>query len=105
MIAGGHHATAMPELTLKKIPGLDHVAAGEAEYIMMALTDGQNPARIPGLFSRHSVISPSVHEQIKNLDGLPLPDFEIFDMDYYTKLNRFTINSLYLKTASILIRT
>src|SRR4030042_3198126 len=52
IIAGGHHATAMPEHTLKKIPGIDFVAAGEGEYTMLSLADGKAPCSIPGLFPR-----------------------------------------------------
>lgn len=102
IIAGGHHATAMPEQCLEKIPGLDHAATGEAEYTMLSLAEGEDPSGIPGLFSRDLNNSDSIPAHIKNLDDLPFPDYGIFDMNYYTEANNSTIKSFYLRTACIL---
>ena len=102
LIAGGHHATAMPEYTLKKIPGLDYVATGEGEYTMLSLANGKDPVKIPGLFSKEHG-SPSIQfAQVKDLDELPQPDYRIFNMDYYTHANSYTIKGFYLKVVSVL---
>jgi len=103
IIAGGHHATAMPEHTLKKIPGIDFVAAGEGEYTMLSLADGKDPCSIPGLFPRDTGNSSFQFAQTSNLDELPQPDYEIFDMDYYTRANSYTIKGIYLRVAPILV--
>ena len=68
IIAGGHHATAIPEETLNKIDGLDYIAVGEAEYTMLSLAEGKDPSNIPGLFNRNSdnFSFPGAH--IRNLD-------------------------------------
>ncbi len=102
IIAGGHHASAMPEETLKKIPGLDYVAVGEAEYTMQSIAEGKNPSSIPGLFFRNSKDPDFLSTHIRNLDDLPFPDYKVFDMDYYTEANNTTVKSFYLKTACIL---
>ncbi len=102
IIAGGHHATAMPEQCLDKMPGLDHAAAGEAEYTLLSLAQGKDPSRIPGLFSRGFDNSDFIHAHIKDLDDLPFPDYGIFDMDYYTRASTGTIKSFYLRTACVL---
>lgn len=102
IVAGGHHATAMPLHTLKKIPGLDYVLAGEAEYSMLSLANGKNPSDIPGLFSINKDISNFKQAQISELDKLPIPDYEIFDMNYYTQANRYTLRGFFLKTACII---
>ena len=102
IIAGGHHATAMPKETLKKIPGLNYVAVGESEYTMLSLAEGEKPSGIPGLFYRNSDNSSFPDAHIRNLDDLPFPDYGIFDMDYYTGANHNTIKSFYLKSACIL---
>ena len=52
LVAGGHHATAMPEATLLKIPGLDGVVEGEGEIVLRKLAAGRDPAAIPGLWWR-----------------------------------------------------
>ena len=102
VIAGGHHATAMPEETLKKIPGLDYIAVGEAEYTMLSIAEGKDPSNIPGLFFRNSNNSSFLGAHIRNLDDLPFPDYKIFDMDYYTEANHNTIKSYYLRSACVL---
>ena len=102
IIAGGHHATAMPEHTLKKIPGIDFIAAGEGEYTILSLADGKDPCSIPGLFTRNTDNSSFRLARIKNLDELPQPDYKIFDMNYYSKVNSYTIKGFYLRTASVL---
>ena len=102
VIAGGHHTTAMPQYTLKKIPGIDFVAAGEGEYTMLSLAEGKDPCSIPGLFSRDTGNPPFRFAQVSNLDELPQPDYKIFDMNYYTQANRYTIKGFHLRVAPIL---
>jgi len=102
IIAGGHHATAMPELTLKRISGLDFVVTGEAEYTTLSLANGNKPSNIPGLFSRYTDASTFLNSRIKNLDELPFPEYEIFDMEYYSQSNRSTLRGFYLRTACVI---
>jgi len=96
MIAGGHHATALPELTLSRIKGLSGVISGEGEIAMAKLAAGQTPETIPGIWWRrndHFVHTPA--EQINDLDQLPLPALDLVDMDFYTKRSVYSINGCY----------
>ena len=102
IVAGGHHATALPAVTLEKIPGIDYIIAGEAEYSLRALADGVSPCQIPGVFSRDTNPDKFINAQINNLDDLPMPDYSVFDMSYYTEANHYTIRNNYLKVAEVL---
>lgn len=87
MVAGGYHATALPELTLEKIPALDGVLTGEGEHALTHLANGNAPRTIPGLWWRaQGRISPpaSPSVQIANLDELELPALDLMDMPLYT---------------------
>lgn len=103
IIAGGHHATAMPELTLKKIPGLDGLIQGEGELVLTALAGGKKPSSLPGVWWKDgNNITGSSPTQIKNLDSLPIPSLDLLDMDYYTTPGRLAIKSHHLSVASII---
>ncbi|MBN1623402.1 MAG: B12-binding domain-containing radical SAM protein [Clostridia bacterium] len=102
IIAGGHHATAMPMEILSKIPGLDFVIAGEGELSLSELADGLQPEIIPGVFTRTTDPKVFINSRIDDLDSLPYPDYSVFDMDFYTKANANTIRGHYLKTADVL---
>lgn len=102
IIAGGHHATALPEETLRNLPGVDYIAAGEGEISLLSLANGENPETIPGIFTRNTIPSQFTNAKIAKLDDLPIPKYDIFDMHYYTKANYSTIRGYYLKTAEIL---
>jgi anaerobic magnesium-protoporphyrin IX monomethyl ester cyclase len=102
MVAGGHHATALPGVTLEKIPGLDYAAVGEAEHTMRDLAGGKDPETIPGIISRTTDPNKINDVHIKYLDDLPSPDYGIFDMNYYMSANHHTIKGFYLRTACVL---
>ncbi len=102
IIAGGYQATAMPGLMLQKIPGLDYIAAGEGEYTMLSLADGADPSSIPGLFLKNTNDSNFLGVHIKNLDDLPIPDYDLFDMDHYAGANPTTFKGFYIKSSNIL---
>ncbi|MDZ7836933.1 MAG: hypothetical protein U5N58_02725 [Actinomycetota bacterium] len=89
--------------SLNKIPGLDYVAVGEAEYSLLALANNQDPASIDGIFTRCSNSSNFPRSTIKNIDDLPLPDYSIFDMEYYTRANTATIKRILLKISLYII--
>jgi len=103
IIAGGHHATALPELTLTKIPELDGVIQGEGENAIRRLASGENPLTIGGVWWREgNKISGSPPVQIDDLDNLPFPDMSLLDMDFYTRPSRTAIRAHYLSVASII---
>lgn len=84
LIAGGPHATVLPEDTLART-GADLVYSGEAEMAWARLLDGEDPSRIPG-FSM--IRDGKLHRApglllTEDLDTLPLPDRSVFDMEKY----------------------
>jgi radical SAM superfamily enzyme YgiQ (UPF0313 family) len=104
VIAGGHHATVVPELTLRKIPGLNGLVQGEGELAMTLLANGVNPAAVPGVWWRkenNGLVNTSP-EQIKDLDSLPFPQFDLLDMAFYTRPTLSTVRGYYLSTVSLL---
>jgi radical SAM superfamily enzyme YgiQ (UPF0313 family) len=104
VIAGGHHATVMPELTLRKIPGLSGLVQGEGELAMPLLVNGANPAAVPGVWWREESggVVNSTPEQIKDLDRLPFPAFDLLDMSFYTRPTLSCVRGYYLSTVSLL---
>ncbi|MGA7875418.1 MAG: radical SAM protein, partial [Desulfoferrobacter sp.] len=103
IVAGGHHANALPELTLQKIKGLTGAIQGEGEPALLALADGQSPSQIPGLWWRNGdSISHNPPQQISNLDSLPFPAYHLLDMSFYTRSNVLTFRGRYLSSISML---
>ncbi len=104
LIAGGHHATALPELTLQKIPGLNGAVAGEGEHVIARLAKGNDPVTIPGLWWRKNggIVCGPPPEQIKDLDRLPLPALDLLDMSFYTRPGLRGVRGYYLSTGSML---
>jgi radical SAM superfamily enzyme YgiQ (UPF0313 family) len=112
ILAGGHHATAMPHLTLEKIPGLDGVGIGEGEESLLALAEGNPPDEITGLLWRQNChlnqdrenleLTKPVAGRIKNLDSLPFPDFSLFDTAFYTRRTSSIIRGFYMSTLTML---
>lgn len=104
MVAGGHHATALPEITLLKIPGLDGTVEAEGEITLTKLAKGEDPATIPGLWwrKRGGAIVHTPPQTIQNLDDLPFPALDLLDMAFYTRPGRHAIRGHYLSSVSIL---
>ena len=104
LIAGGYHATALPELTLYKMPGLNGVITGEGEYALPRIANGQSPTDIPGLWWRdgEKIQAPCAPaEQIENLDDLGLPALDLMDMAYYSQRTNGVIRGHNLRAATL----
>ena len=104
LAAGGHHATALPELTLQKIQELDLVFAGEGEESLCMIADGKPPAEVPGVAWRagEGKTGYSQPKQIEDLDALPFPDLDLLDMRFYLRPGTQSIRGHYLSTISII---
>ena len=88
VIAGGHHATFVPEELLTS--GFDVVVLGEADYTVMELMEaleGKKQLRdVRGLAykDREGVVRRTPPRPlIKNLDDLPLPAYDLIDREKY----------------------
>jgi len=84
-VLGAAHPTIMPEQTLKEIPELDFIIRGEGEKslpeLVSALKAAGDFSEIPGLGFRRNgelVLNPPAEEPL-NLDGLPVPDRDLFE--------------------------
>lgn len=74
-IAGGPHATALPE---ESNQDFDVVIMGEAEQAMLSLVESvSNGVRPKGI---------QISRPINDLDELPFPDFELVDLDSYHRI-------------------
>lgn len=103
LLAGGHHVTALPELTLQRIPELNVVIQGEGELILPRLAAGENPSSIAGVWWRKgNDITGSPPEQITELDALPIPDNDLLDMPFYLQPGRHAIRGQQLRVASVI---
>ena len=112
MLAGGHHATALPRMTLEKIPELDGVVIGEGEEPLLALAEGTKHDEIDGVLWRvngettadketHGALELSL-VRVSELDTLPFPDFSLFDTAFYTHRTSSVIRGFHLSTLSML---
>ncbi len=84
LMIGGPHATVLPVETLET-SGADIVYSGEGEIAFKKLIDGTDPETIPGacfMKNGEAVLIPG-KLLVEDLDSLPMPDRDIFDMDKY----------------------
>lgn len=105
MVAGGYHATGLPELTLHKIPALDAVFTGEGEIALTRFASGQALRDIPGVWWRdEGQIQPPAapSAQIANLDDLAQPALDLMDMPFYTERTSGVIRWHKLKAATLI---
>ena len=104
IITGGYHATALPELTLQKIPYLNGLITGEGEHSLPRIANGELPKDIPGLWWRNDeeIQAPSAPaQQIENLDSLGLPALDLMDMEYYSQRTNGVIRGHNLRAATL----
>lgn len=89
---GGHGPAAAPEYFLRKT-GADAVGIGEGEITFVELLDafaGKRPlASVDGIAfidENGSYVRTKPRELIQNIDTIPMPAYDLFDMTYYTML-------------------
>jgi anaerobic magnesium-protoporphyrin IX monomethyl ester cyclase len=104
IIAGGHHVTALPEITLNRIPGLSGVVIGEGELPMARMAKGEDPGIIPGFRWETNGVTIGNLPPAKNqdLDELPFPAMDLLDMAYYTQPTVNTIRGHFLSSVCVL---
>jgi radical SAM superfamily enzyme YgiQ (UPF0313 family) len=105
VVAGGPHATALPEPLLQECPGIDVAVLGEGEIALRELAEGGPGPSVQGIVFRADggVIRTPDRPPVKDLDTLGPPAYDLFDMDYYVSPGRFLIR--WLKLAATNIRT
>ncbi len=97
-VLGGPHLTIMPFESLEppRDRFVDYVFKGEAEYSLLelvtALEAGREPGVIPGIHFRHGdeIVASPESPMIPDLDALPFPAHDLFQIDRYTNLQPLT---------------
>lgn len=89
IVAGGAHPTAMPRETLMESQ-LDAVVLSEADYSFSDICDGESLADIPGVAYRSGddVIFTGMRPPIEDLDTLPMPAWDLYDLQEYKRISR-----------------
>ena len=107
IVCGGEHFTAVPELSMDQAP-IDFLVLGEGEEtavaLFRALDVGLDWSIIPGIAFRTPDGKPQKNprrDRIKNVDELPWPAWEYFDIEAYSS-NRLVSGIYYGKTVPIL---
>jgi len=88
IVAGGPHVTAFKGTVLEECKGIDFGVVGEGEYTLLEILNGTPSNEIPGLIHRQNgeVVFNGVRDYIFNLDELPFPRYEKFNLDDYKPL-------------------
>ncbi len=96
LILGGPHVTALPEATLKQFPEVDIVVRGEGELTMPEIVAGCPLTEVLGITWRKDgeVISNPARPLITDLDALPFPSRNLFDMEFYLQPDNIVIRGL-----------
>ncbi len=84
IVYGGPHATALPEESLRETE-VDIVVSSEGEITMSEIVDGKPLADIKGIYYKDNgnVRSTPPRELIKDIDTLPFPALDLYDVTRY----------------------
>ncbi|HME54228.1 MAG TPA: radical SAM protein [Candidatus Lokiarchaeia archaeon] len=91
LVGGGPHASALPEQTLKGSL-LDIVVVGEGDYTFPEIIDDVPMEDIQGIFYKDQgeIIQNPPRPLIENLDTLPFPAWELYDLTRYKTTRSIT---------------
>jgi radical SAM superfamily enzyme YgiQ (UPF0313 family) len=83
LAAAGFYPTVAPDATLN-LTGADFVIRGEPEGVVIDIASGKNPSDIAGVsYLRSGRIVSNPDRSPVDLASLPVPAFELFDLDRY----------------------
>jgi len=96
IVAGGEHASALPELVLRE-SAVDYCVLGEGEEtiveLLACLEHGGDPAAVAGIAWRDAagtVRRNPRRQRIRNVDDISQPAWDLFDVHAYAR-NRFSM--------------
>lgn len=84
-IGGGPHCSALPEKSIEEA-NLNAVCVGEGDFTLAQIADGVALKEISGLVYRNdngTIQRNPQRDWIKNLDDLPMPAWDLFDIEEY----------------------
>lgn len=93
-IAGGPHATALPEHTLKECESMDYLVIGEGERTLIGLLHSiqnqSDPSEVKGIYFRRNneIIRNKAESLINNLDEIPFPAYDLIEKHGYEYYRR-----------------
>jgi hypothetical protein len=96
IVAGGVHATNYTNGLLADA-NIDFVFRGEAEIALsefMRQFGNGGPVKVPGVYSAEDSIPEAplgLCEFVQDLDEIPFPDWDLIDMDMYSRISYMTI--------------
>lgn len=87
IVAGGPHISTIKNKVLEECPAIDFAIMQEGEMPLLLLCEGKELADIPGLLYRDNngyiASNPFIFNQEVDLDKLPFPRYENFELDKY----------------------
>jgi anaerobic magnesium-protoporphyrin IX monomethyl ester cyclase len=89
IIAGGEHITALSEYSLRDCISLDYAALGEGEETIVEfckqIEKGKSPNQVDGIcfLKDGQFVKNSPRKRIKNVNEIPWPDWEVFNIAPY----------------------
>ncbi|HEU4712561.1 MAG TPA: radical SAM protein [Pyrinomonadaceae bacterium] len=88
VIGGGPHSTVLPEEVLRCGP-FDMVLRGEGDFALCEIVTGSDLSSIPGVSFRigEDIVHNPARPNIPNLDSLPLPALDLYDVQRYRHPN------------------
>lgn len=94
-VAGGEHATAAPEYSLRDCPALDLIAPGEGEQILFDLCEqlrkGENGRKAIGvkyIDELNNYIDTGPFPRIQDIDKIPWPAWDLASLEPYWKAQK-----------------
>lgn len=100
LLFGGVHPTILPEETLAE-PLVDMICIGEAEYTVIecldALEANKSLSKIKGLWFKDTgatIVRNPLRPFVEDLDSLPFPNWDLWDIGFYIKKGGLFRNSL-----------
>ena len=84
LVVGGPHPSALPAESLLE-SDFDIAVVGEGDETMVEIAEGKKLSDIKGIFYRdgEGISSTAPRERIKDLDALPFPALDLFDVKRY----------------------
>ncbi len=84
LLLGGPHATALPEESLRQSE-FDIIVFGEGEETLLEILEGKKLSEIKGVYYKEGdkILSTPPRPMIENLDSLPFPALDMFDIKRY----------------------
>lgn len=99
VMAGNSVASSIPELLLNRT-GVDIAVLGEGDVtvveLIKAIENSESLEKVNGIYYKQNGIikSTSRREVIKNIDDIPFPNRDLFDMDEYIEASKFNTQEI-----------